>query len=63
MREIRWRDPAYLRDAEVEDYLNHLGDRLVAASDGAGLPFQFFGVDDPPQRLCDAGGKIGVHTG
>ena len=33
MREIRWRDPAYLRDLEVEDYLNHLGGRLVAVSE------------------------------
>ena len=64
MREIRWRDPAYLRDLEVEDYLNHLGGRLVAVSDGAGLPFQFFGVDDSSlNAFAMPGGNIGVHTG
>ena len=36
MRDIRWKDAAYLRDPEVEDYLNWLGDRLVAAGPGAG---------------------------
>lgn len=64
MREIRWRDPAYLRDAEVEDYLNRLGDRLVAAGAGAGLPFQFFGVSDASlNAFAMPGGNIGVHTG
>jgi predicted Zn-dependent protease len=64
MREIRWRDPAYLQDAEIEDYLNHLGDRLVAAGAGAGLPFEFFGVNDPSlNAFAMPGGKIGVHTG
>ncbi|MBS0368309.1 MAG: M48 family metallopeptidase [Proteobacteria bacterium] len=64
MREIRWRDPAYLQDAEIEDYLNNLGDRLVAAGAGAGLPFEFFGVNDPSlNAFAMPGGKIGVHTG
>lgn len=64
MREIRWKDPAYLQDAEVEDYLNILGDRLVAAGPGAGLPFEFFGVNDPSlNAFAMPGGKIGVHTG
>ncbi|MBL8458385.1 MAG: M48 family metallopeptidase [Zoogloea sp.] len=64
MRDIRWHDPAYLRDAEVEDYLNALGDRLVSAGAGAGLPFEFFGVSDPSlNAFAMPGGKIGVHTG
>lgn len=64
MREIRWRDPAYLRDAEVEDYLNRIGDRLVASGAGAGLPFQFFAVSDPSlNAFAMPGGNIGVHTG
>lgn len=64
MREIRWRDPAYLRDLEVEDYLNALGGRLVAVSDGAGLPFSFFAVDDRSlNAFAMPGGNIGVHTG
>jgi len=64
MRDIRWHDAAYLRDAEVEDYLNRLGDRLVAAGPGAGMPFEFFGVNDPSlNAFAMPGGKIGVHTG
>ena len=64
MRDIRWHDPAFLRDAEVEDYLNTLGDRLVSAGAGAGLSFEFFGVSDPSlNAFAMPGGKIGVHTG
>jgi len=64
MREFRWRDAAYLRDAEIEDYLNRLGDRLVAAGSGAGLSFQFFGVSDASlNAFAMPGGNIGVHTG
>jgi predicted Zn-dependent protease len=64
MRDIRWHDPSYLRDAEVEDYLNRLGDRLVASGAGAGLPFEFFALNDPSlNAFAMPGGKIGVHTG
>ncbi len=64
MRDIRWHDPAFLRDAEVEDYLNTLGDRLVSAGAGAGQSFEFFGVSDPSlNAFAMPGGKIGVHTG
>lgn len=64
MRDIRWHEPSYLRDAEVEDYLNQLGDRLVAAGSGAGMSFEFFGVSDPSlNAFAMPGGKIGVHTG
>ncbi|WP_398307572.1 M48 family metalloprotease [Zoogloea sp.] len=64
MRDIRWHDPAFLRDAEVEDYLNTLGHRLVSAGAGAGLSFEFFGVSDPSlNAFAMPGGKIGVHTG
>ena len=35
VRDIRLRDPAYLDDAEVNDYLNALGARLTAAAPGA----------------------------
>ncbi|HQX08310.1 MAG TPA: M48 family metalloprotease, partial [Zoogloea sp.] len=64
MRDIRWHDPAFLRDAEVEDYLSTLGHRLVSAGAGAGLSFEFFGVSDPSlNAFAMPGGKIGVHTG
>lgn len=64
MRDIRWHEPSYLQDVEVEDYLNTLGDRLVSAGAGAGLPFEFFAVNDASlNAFALPGGKIGVHTG
>ena len=64
MREMRWRDPAYLDDAEVEDYLNLLGGRLVAASQDVRQNFDFFAVRDGTlNAFAWPGGFIGVHTG
>lgn len=64
MREMRWRDPAYLDDAEVEDYLNQIGGRLVAASQDARQSFDFFAVRDMTlNAFAWPGGFIGVHTG
>ncbi len=64
MQEIRWRDPAYLDDPEIEDYLNSIGRRLVAASDQPSREFQFFVIDDPMiNAFALPGGYIGVHTG
>ena len=63
IREIRWREPAYLDDPQVESYLTGLGNRLVAASNGAGS-FQFFALRDPTlNAFAMPGGYIGVHTG
>jgi predicted Zn-dependent protease len=63
MRDIR-RDPQYLDDAEVDEYLNALGGRLVAASPGARQDFEFFGVrDNTINAFALPGGFIGVNTG
>lgn len=63
MREIR-RDPDYLDDPEVHDYLRITGARLVAASAGARGEFEFFGIRDPSvNAFAMPGGYIGVHTG
>ena len=51
MNEIRWREPSYLDDPDIENYLNQLGGRLVAASDDPGMGFQFFAIDDPHSAL------------
>jgi predicted Zn-dependent protease len=63
MREIR-RDPDYVSDAEVDDYVQQVGFRLVAASPEPHRHFEFFVVRD---RTVNAfalpGGYIGVHTG
>ncbi|NTV11002.1 MAG: M48 family metalloprotease, partial [Zoogloea sp.] len=64
MSEIRWQDPSYLNDPEVEGYLNQLGARLVAASPAAGQDFDFFAVKDSTlNAFALPGGHIGVHTG
>jgi len=64
MHEIRWREPSYLDDPDVESYLNQLGGRLVAVSNDPGLGFQFFTINDPSiNAFAMPGGFIGVHTG
>jgi predicted Zn-dependent protease len=32
MDEIRWREPSYLDDPDVENYLNQLGERVSSPS-------------------------------
>lgn len=64
MREIRWREAAYLDDVEVEGYLNRLGQRLLAAAPPSGVDFSFFAVSDSTlNAFALPGGFIGVHTG
>jgi len=64
VREIRNRDPAYVDDAEIADYLDHLGRRLLAAVPGARQDFEFFAVRDAViNAFALPGGFIGVHTG
>jgi predicted Zn-dependent protease len=64
MRDIRAREPAYLDDAEVADYLNVLGGRLLAALPGARQDFEFFAMrDSAVNAFALPGGFIGVHTG
>jgi predicted Zn-dependent protease len=63
MLDIR-RDPAYLDDPEVADYVNRLGSRLTAASDSARQSFEFFVVSDPQiNAFALPGGYIGLNTG
>ncbi len=63
MVEVR-RDPAYVHDPEVADYVNQLGQKLAGHVEGARLSFEFFVVRD---ALLNAfalpGGYVGVHTG
>jgi predicted Zn-dependent protease len=55
---------AYINDPEVNDYLNELGHRLVAASRDVKQDFEFFGVPEPQvNAFALPGGYIGVHTG
>jgi predicted Zn-dependent protease len=53
----------YLDDPEVNDYLNELGNRLVAVSPDK-FDFEFFAVPDPSiNAFALPGGFIGVNTG
>ena len=64
MHEIRWREPSYLDDADVEAYLNQLGGRLAAVSNDPGFGFYFFPINDLNiNAFAMPGGFIGVHTG
>jgi len=54
----------YLEDAEVNDYLNELGNRLVTATRDVRQDFLFFAVPDPQiNAFALPGGFIGVNTG
>lgn len=52
------------RDPEIQDYVQQLGMRLVAASSDKLLPFKFFVVkDNSINAFAMPGGVVGVHTG
>ncbi len=64
MNEIRAREPNYVDDPEINDYLNRLGRRLVEASDNRGGSFHFFAIrDSSVNAFAMFGGFIGVNTG
>jgi predicted Zn-dependent protease len=55
---------AYLEDPEVNDYLNELGHRLVAARPDSPWDFQFFALADPAvNAFALPGGFVGVNVG
>jgi predicted Zn-dependent protease len=63
MRNIR-RVGAMLDDALLNDYLNHLGYRIVAHSDATVKDFNFFIVNDPAiNAFALPGGFIGINYG
>ena len=63
MRQIR-ADRDYLDDAEIAEYLNSIGYRMVSSSPEPRQAFEFFAVRDPMvNAFALPGGYIGVHTG
>lgn len=63
VRQIR-ASGAYLDDPEVNDYLNDLGQRLVAAVNDGKSDFEFFAVADPGiNAFALPGGFVGVNSG
>jgi predicted Zn-dependent protease len=64
MREIRLREPSYLDDPELTEYINEVGRRIVAATSDAQQGFEFFLVrDNTINAFAMPGGFVGVHTG
>ncbi|MBK1680086.1 M48 family metalloprotease [Rhodocyclus tenuis] len=64
MNDIRLYEPTYVDDAEISDYLNRLGGRLVAASANPTGDFLFFAINDSAvNAFAMFGGFIGVNTG
>ncbi len=64
LNEIRLREPSYVDDPEIADYLNGLGSRLVAASSNPVADCQFFLIrDNTVNAFAMFGGFIGVNTG
>ncbi len=63
MRDAR-RSLTFIEDPELHDYLNHLGQRLAANSDGGSVDFSFYLVKDPAlNAFAVPGGHISIHTG
>jgi len=63
MADIR-RDPDFVEDPEITEYLDKLGDKLASAPPGAGQDFEFFAVRDPGiNAFALPGGFVGVNTG
>ncbi|HMW18178.1 MAG TPA: M48 family metalloprotease [Accumulibacter sp.] len=64
MNEIRSREPSYVDDADINDYLNRLGGRLVTASTNPLSECHFFAIRDGMiNAFAMFGGFIGVNTG
>ncbi|MDH3513093.1 MAG: M48 family metalloprotease, partial [Gammaproteobacteria bacterium] len=63
MRQSR-RTLAFMNDPEISEYIQSLGQRLVARSDNPQLDFRFFVINNPTiNAFAVPGGFIGVHTG
>lgn len=58
------RDASYLGDPEINEYLNLLGARLVAAGPSAPWEYEFFAMQDGAiNAFALPGGFIGINTG
>src|SRR3954463_15158669 len=64
MRDIRMNEPNFVDDPEINEYLNTLGYKLLAAIPGARMDFEFFAVREPSiNAFALPGGFVGIHTG
>ncbi len=64
MNEIRTREPSYIDDAQVNDYLARLQQKLVGASNLPPNTVHFFAISDPSiNAFAMFGGYIGINSG
>ena len=58
------RDPTYINDPEISQYLSGLGQKLVAGSSNPGQRIQVFAVRDPEiNAFALPGGYVGINSG
>ncbi|WP_397473981.1 M48 family metalloprotease [Pusillimonas sp.] len=58
------RDPTYIQDPDVSQYLASLGRRLVAGSSNPAQSIQVFAIRDPQiNAFALPGGYVGIHSG
>ena len=58
------RDPDYIKDPDLSQYLNAMGKKLAAQAPGGAPDIEVFGVRDTVvNAFAMPGGYIGVHTG
>jgi predicted Zn-dependent protease len=63
MRQLRGQAPI-INDPLLEEYIQDLGNRLVAQADNVKFPFEFFIINSPDiNAFAFFGGHIGVHSG
>jgi beta-barrel assembly-enhancing protease len=63
MRDVRV-DKDYIDDPEIADYINSLGQRLLASAEGPRKDLDFFVVrDEQINAFALVGGHVGVHSG
>lgn len=63
MRQLRGQAPV-INDPLLEEYIQDLGNRLVAQADNVKFPFEFFLINSPEiNAFAFFGGHVGVHTG
>jgi predicted Zn-dependent protease len=63
MRQLRGQG-ALINDPLLDEYIQDLGNRLVAQADNVKFPFKFFLINSPSiNAFAFFGGHVGVHTG
>ncbi|MFT4993886.1 MAG: putative Zn-dependent protease [Paraglaciecola sp.] len=63
MRQLRGQAPI-INDPLLEEYIQDLGNRLVAQADNVKFPFKFFLINSPDiNAFAFFGGHVGVHSG